>query len=75
MNKAAEQVVSHLATVPSYFSNLLDHGKERLIRIARLLCTQVSPTMYQVASLVQEDAVRGWQMRKNKVVPLLPRRK
>lgn len=66
------QSLNNLSVVPKYFSNLLDHGKERLTRVVRLLNTQVSPTIYQVLSLVHQDAIEVWQMPKNKAIHYLP---
>jgi len=47
---------------------LLDHGEGRLVRQVRLLCTDVWPTMYQVACLQADDPVQSWQRTKHDVV-------
>lgn len=72
LKSSAKNTLSNLVTEPKYLKNLLDHGDERLNRIVRLLCTQVSPTIYQVLSLQQEDAVKVWQLTKNEAINLLP---
>ncbi|MFJ7978741.1 nucleotidyltransferase domain-containing protein [Lysinibacillus xylanilyticus] len=72
LKQTALQSLNDLTVVPKYFSTLLDHGKERLTRVVRLLNTQVSPTIYHVLSLVHQDAIEVWQMPKNKAIHLLP---
>jgi hypothetical protein len=72
LKESAINALNKLSPEPKYLKNLLDHGKERLTRIIRLLCTQVSPTLYQVASLEQKDAVKVWQLPKNEAIKLLP---
>ncbi|MBA2875262.1 hypothetical protein [Thermaerobacillus caldiproteolyticus] len=72
LKQSAINALRNLTPVPKYLNNLLDHGKERLSRMIRLLCTQVSPVVYQVLSIEQEDAVKVWQMPKNEAIKLLP---
>jgi hypothetical protein len=70
--QSAIKSVNNIQVVPNYFSTLLDHGKERLSRVIRLLSTQVSPTLYHVLSLTQPNAIEVWQMPKNEIIHLLP---
>lgn len=74
LKNLAKQSLSGLEPTPRYFSTLLDHGSERLTRVARLLCTQVSPTLYHAVavSLKEEDMVRLWSMPKSEIRKLLP---
>lgn len=72
LKKEAMKSLKDMTVVPNYVSNLLDHGKERLSRVVRLLSTQVSPVLYHVLSLVKQDAVKAWQMPKNIAINLLP---
>ncbi|MFI2128699.1 hypothetical protein ACH434_01455 [Lysinibacillus fusiformis] len=72
LKQTALQSLNDLTDVPKYFSTLLDHGKERLTRVVRLLNTQVSPTIYHVLTLIHQDAIAIWQMPKNKAIHLLP---
>ena len=71
LKQSAKIALGRLNPEPDYLSNLLDHGKERLTRIVRLLCTQVSPTMNHVLSLQEEDAIKVWQMPKHDAMHLL----
>ena len=60
------------AAIRDRLSNaLLDHGEERLARQVRFMCTDVWPTMYQVACLREPDPIRIWQLTKPEVVALL----
>lgn len=74
LKKLAEQSLSGLEPTPKYFSTLLDHGSERLTRVTRLLCTQVSPTLYNAVavSLEEEDVFRIWSMPRSEIRKLLP---
>ncbi|KFN04279.1 hypothetical protein [Bacillus clarus] len=72
LKQTAIKALNNIIVVPKYFSTLLDHGKERLDRVVRLLSTQVSPTIYHVLSHVHHDAIEVWQMPKNKAIHFLP---
>ncbi|HDX9589831.1 TPA: hypothetical protein ROX98_002844 [Bacillus pseudomycoides] len=72
LKESAIKGLHNITAVPKYFSTLLDHGKERLTRVVRLLSTQVSPTIFHVLSVVNQDAVEVWKMPKNEAIHLLP---
>lgn len=72
LKESAIKALHNITAVPKYFSTLLDHGKERLTRVVRLLSTQVSPTIFHVLSVVNQDAVEVWKMPKNEAIHLLP---
>ncbi|WP_342719188.1 hypothetical protein AAG068_10275 [Bacillus paramycoides] len=72
LKQSAIKALNNIIVVPKYFSTLLDHGKERLDRVVRLISTQVSPTIYHVLSYVHHDAIEVWQMPKNKAIHFLP---
>ncbi|WP_077302797.1 hypothetical protein [Virgibacillus pantothenticus] len=69
------EAIKHLENVevvPEYFSGLLDSGKDRSIRLLRLLTTQVSPVLYHVATLTSGDGNLVWKLPKNEVLSYLP---
>ncbi|PFV81595.1 hypothetical protein COL05_13650 [Bacillus sp. AFS059628] len=72
LKQSAIKALNNIIVVPKYFSTLLDHGKERLDRVVRLISTEVSPTIYHVLSYVHHDAIEVWQMPKNKAIHFLP---
>ncbi|PEA55475.1 hypothetical protein CON64_08820 [Bacillus pseudomycoides] len=72
LKESAIKALHNITAVPKYFSTLLDHGKERLTRVVRQLSTQVSPTIFHVLSVVNQDAVEVWEMPKNEAIHLLP---
>jgi hypothetical protein len=50
---------------------LLDHGEGRLSRQVRFMCTDVWPTMYQVATMSMGDGLAAWRLTKPEVVAAL----
>jgi hypothetical protein len=71
---AAERDLARLdiAAIQDRLSNaLLDHGEGRLARQVRLLCTDVWPTMFQVAALAMGDGLAAWQRTKLEIVAIL----
>ena len=52
----------------------LGPGGVRLARSLRLLCTQVWPTLYQVLTLQQGDAIDVWCQPKEQAMEKLPKR-
>ena len=73
LRDSARQALATLDTLPSFvFSTLLQHGGGMIERQARLLCTRIWPTLYQVLALQQDDAVRVWGLPKEQAIALLP---
>lgn len=56
----------------SLASELLSHGAGRLRHKTRLLCTEVWPTLYHIATLQQRDPIAIWNLPKSEVIALLP---
>lgn len=56
----------------SLASELLSHGGGRLRHKTRLLCTEVWPTLYHLATLQQRDPIAVWNLPKPDVIALLP---
>jgi hypothetical protein len=75
LKQSAHESLSHLYDTPNYLSALLDHGKDRLTHLIRLLCTKVSSLVYQVLSLEHENAIQIWNMPKNMAIRCLPTEK
>lgn len=55
----------------SLASELLSCGGERLQHKMRLLCTEVWPTLYHIATLQQDDPIAVWNLPKPDVIALL----
>lgn len=55
----------------SLASELLSHGGGRLRHKTRLLCTEVWPTLYHVATLQRGDPIAVWNLPKPDVIALL----
>lgn len=67
------QRLTNLQPVPARLSAaLIDHGERRLSREARLICTDVWPTLIAMISVMSNDPFRAWNMNKLKAVELLP---
>jgi hypothetical protein len=73
LRESARQALATLDTLPSFvLHTLLQHGGGKIERQARLLCTKVWPTLYQILALQQDDAVRVWGLPKEQAIALLP---
>jgi hypothetical protein len=67
--------LTNLSPIPGYLTEgLLEHGGMRLARIVRLLCTEVSPVLYQFLSTQNDDAIRIWGLAKDEAIELLTTR-
>jgi hypothetical protein len=56
----------------SLASKLTSCGGERLQHKTRLLCTEVWPTLYQIATLQLDNPIAVWNLPKQDVIALLP---
>jgi hypothetical protein len=72
LKKSAELALQSLNDTPDYLSSLLDHGKDRLTHLIRLLCTKVSSLIYQVLAIQYENAIQVWNMSKSMAIRCLP---
>ncbi len=73
LRAAAATALAHLNADPSFAKKgLLDHGGGRLQQDIRLLCTKVWPVLFQLLCLVEDDAVKVWQMSKTEAMTHLP---
>jgi hypothetical protein len=73
LRASARKVLAELNPAPTYImGKLLGPGGVRLARSIRLLCTQVWPTLYQVLTLRQSDAVSVWCLPKARAIAKLP---
>ncbi|WP_151734811.1 hypothetical protein [Paenibacillus tengchongensis] len=72
LHRQAHEALGSVAAVPKYLNTLLDHGRERLTRIIRLLCTEISPLMYHAVTVMHADALQIWRLPKQEVIELLP---
>ena len=69
---SARAALDRLDPLPAYMvSGLLDSGGGRLERLARFVCTDVWPTLYQAVSLQQAEALAVWRLPKRAVIALL----
>jgi hypothetical protein len=50
---------------------LLDHGEDRIERCARLMCTIVWPVVFQFLTVMHQDGIRIWNLKKHDAVSLL----
>ncbi|RKN70573.1 hypothetical protein [Paenibacillus ginsengarvi] len=50
---------------------LLDHGEDRIERCARLMCTVVWPVVFQLLTVIHQDGIRIWNLKKQEAVSLL----
>jgi hypothetical protein len=50
---------------------LLDHGEDRIERCARLMCTIVWPVVFQLLTVIHQDGIRIWNLKKHEAVSLL----
>ena len=58
---------------PSYLKdNLIEHGRGRLARHLRLLCTDVWPTLYQLLIVGGADAIPTWNLPKQEAMERIP---
>ena len=73
LRAAARQALATLDTRPAFvLRTLLQHGGGKLARQARLLCTLIWPTLYQVVTLQQAHAAEVWGQPKEQAIALLP---
>jgi hypothetical protein len=73
LRASARHALARLETRPSFVLRmLLQHGGGKIARQARLLCTVLWPTLYQVVALQQASAVEVWRQPKEQVISLLP---
>jgi hypothetical protein len=71
----ARQALARLEALPPFVAEaLLQHGAGRgaLAYTVRAFCQTVWPVVYQVACLLEEDALAAWCLPKERVVNLLP---
>ncbi|MCH5585538.1 hypothetical protein MK805_11310 [Shimazuella sp. AN120528] len=73
LKQSAHESLLKLTETPEYLSSLLDHGKDRLTHLIRLLCTRVSPLIYQILAIEHENAIQIWNMPKNMAIHCLPK--
>ena len=67
------RILSGLNSMPFDIpGDLLEHGRGRLDRVVRLLCTKVWPVMYSVVGHRSDDPLAVWQLPKDEVISLLP---
>ena len=72
---SARKALEELNPSPTYLTGtLLGPGGVRLARNIRLLCTQVWPTLYQVLTLQQGDAIDVWCLPKEQAIQRLPKK-
>jgi len=73
LRESARQALATLDPLPAFvLRTLLQHGGGKLDRQARLLCTKVWPTLYQILALQQDNAVQVWGLPKEQAIALLP---
>ncbi|WP_028777223.1 hypothetical protein [Shimazuella kribbensis] len=72
LKHSAHESLYRLYDTPNYLTALLDHGKDRLTHLIRLLCTKVSTLVYQVLSIEYDNAIQIWNMPKNLAIRCLP---
>ena len=73
LRASARKALAALETQPAFvLRTLLQHGGGKLARQARLLCTVIWPTLYQVVALQQAQAAEVWRQPKERAIALLP---
>ncbi|HYM16564.1 MAG TPA: hypothetical protein VEZ14_13490 [Dehalococcoidia bacterium] len=73
LRRSAAVRLAALDPWPAYLKDsLLDHGRGRLERNVRLLCTEVWPALYELLILGGEDAIPTWNLTKQAAMARLP---
>ncbi len=57
---------------PYLWDNLLEHGGGRLARLARLICTDVWPALFQLLIVRGMDPIAAWCLTKQQALDALP---
>ncbi len=57
---------------PYLWDNLLEHGGGRLARLARLICTDVWPALFQLLIVRGMDPIAAWCLTKQEAMDALP---
>jgi hypothetical protein len=72
LQRMARKALADLIPEPLFITGeLLDHGSGRLSRKIRLLVTKIWPTLYQILTLQQDDAIQVWNQTKEQAIELL----
>jgi hypothetical protein len=75
LRESARGALAELNPMPTFvMGELLGHGRVRMARSIRLLCTKVWPVLYQVLTLQQSDVIKIWCLPKEQAVELLPKK-